>query len=161
MTNQDLRDLLTSLTSAQGGQNPVLSVEEVAAFESKHGITLPSEYRSFLLEVGNGVRGRFGLFQLGFWNDVPLLSSELARLAEEFDEDEAEACDDVQETIAGLLPISDAGCSSCYSLVIGGKGAGHIWYDNRVDGSFLEPVVDDVGQMGFRAWYGALLTART
>jgi SMI1 / KNR4 family (SUKH-1) len=36
---------------------PVLSEEELVAFERKHRITLPEEYRAFLLEVGNGGLG--------------------------------------------------------------------------------------------------------
>src|SRR5947209_1602571 len=41
----------------KGCVNPVLSEEELVAFERKHRITLPEEYRTFLLEVGNGGLG--------------------------------------------------------------------------------------------------------
>jgi uncharacterized protein (TIGR02996 family) len=41
----------------QGRLNPVLSEEELVAFEREHRITLPEEYRMFLLEVGNGGPG--------------------------------------------------------------------------------------------------------
>jgi hypothetical protein len=41
----------------KGCLNPVLSEEEVVAFERQHRITLPKEYRTFLLEVGNGGLG--------------------------------------------------------------------------------------------------------
>ncbi|MDY3558533.1 SMI1/KNR4 family protein [Gemmata sp. JC673] len=37
--------------------NPPLRESEVVAFEEKHRITLPEEYRTFLLEVGNGGMG--------------------------------------------------------------------------------------------------------
>ena len=33
---------------------PVLSEEQISAFEQKHQITLPEGYRRFLLEVGDG-----------------------------------------------------------------------------------------------------------
>src|SRR5262245_26584807 len=41
----------------KGRLNPVLSEEELVAFERKHRITLPEEYRTFLREVGNGGLG--------------------------------------------------------------------------------------------------------
>lgn len=157
MTNQDLRHLLNQLSAKP---NPVLSELELLAFEAKHGVALPSGYRSFLMEVGNGVEGLAGLFQLGCWHDEALPDSILARVAEEFDGDEAEACYEVEESLPGLLPIADAGCSSCFSLVVNGEAAGQVWYDNRVDGSYLEPVVDDEGPVMFRAWYAAALAVR-
>ena len=34
--------------------NPCLSEEEIEAFEHKHCITLPDDYRTFISEIGNG-----------------------------------------------------------------------------------------------------------
>jgi uncharacterized protein (TIGR02996 family) len=41
----------------KGRLNPVLSEEELVAFERQYRITLPEEYRTFLREVGNGGLG--------------------------------------------------------------------------------------------------------
>ncbi|MHC5613600.1 MAG: SMI1/KNR4 family protein [Nostoc sp.] len=44
---------------------PCLSNKDIQVFESRHNITLPSEYRDFLLEVGNGGTGPgYGLSSL-------------------------------------------------------------------------------------------------
>lgn len=50
--------------------HPPLTEEVVREFEVAHRITLPAEYRGFLLHVGNGGAGPYyGLFKLGEMDD--------------------------------------------------------------------------------------------
>lgn len=50
--------------------NPVLSENEIQRFEAKHGISLPTDFRMFLLHVGRGGAGpAYGLFNLGEIDD--------------------------------------------------------------------------------------------
>jgi hypothetical protein len=46
--------------------NPPATDEVVRAFEIQHGLNLPADYRSFLMEIGNGGAGpSYGLLPLG------------------------------------------------------------------------------------------------
>ena len=49
--------------------NPTLSEADVQSFETKYDIELPSDFREFVTQVGNGGAGPFyGLFQLGLFD---------------------------------------------------------------------------------------------
>ena len=50
--------------------HPPLSEKAVREFEAQHRVTLPPEYRGFLIQVGNGGAGpAYGLFKLGEMDD--------------------------------------------------------------------------------------------
>jgi len=64
-----LRSTNTKIFGADGHSfvlNSPLSESDVLAFENRHRVRLPAEYRSFLVHVGNGGAGPFyGIFPLG------------------------------------------------------------------------------------------------
>lgn len=50
--------------------SPVIAEDRVREFEQSHSIRLPSEYRDFLVQIGNGGAGPYyGLFSLGTVDD--------------------------------------------------------------------------------------------
>ena len=51
--------------------NPPIAEAEVHRFEHRHGISLPDDYRAFLIQAGNGGAGPYyGLLPLDNWNDA-------------------------------------------------------------------------------------------
>jgi hypothetical protein len=144
--------------------------EDVAAFESEHGVRLPDDYRQFLTRVGNGGAGPYyGLFRLGKmddgfdygpWGDfVGRLSSPFPhtnacndlsgkpddQAAMDSDEYDAliEAFDQKyynSRQVDGAIPICHLGCALRQWLVISGPEAGNVWCDDRADHKGLHPL---------------------
>lgn len=123
---------------------PVLSEQDLAAFESANGIQLPAEYREFLATVGNGGAGPFyGLEPLdSFGRDLsrpfPFTESTERVSAEELD-----AFGD-RDDYPGILEFCHQGCAIYAYLIVNGPTYGTIW-DGRED---FRPT-----GLTFAAWY--------
>lgn len=152
---------------------PTLSEADVAAFEAQHRVTLPENYRTFLLEVGNGGAGpHYGLFPLHgegmrdvdreerfraghlatpfphtqAWNpdyDVPVLGR--SGPVDRMTEDEYFD----ERWTTGSLIVAEFGCGAFHRLVITGTARGQVWFDDRAADNGLVPEAD------FHAWYEA------
>ena len=159
--------------------NERLSDKDISAFEKKHRISLPEEYRNFLIEVGNGGAGPdYGIHKLGTadedkpwskddwlvgvlskafphtsaWNPVPEDS--------ETGEPNEEALDEIEEEYFalrqsnGAIPISHHGCNIRYWLVVTGPERGNVWLDRRTEWGGLSPIsVGDAERVAFLNWY--------
>lgn len=163
--------------------NPCLSAEEVARFETKHGITLPADYKLFLTTIGNGGSGpAYGLFSLQNWqleldiDDPRFLATPFPHtgkwnLLQEFDTSR----DDYTDTeafqqweqeyfsnrhITGSMRICHYGCAIYYLLVVTGEEAGHIWVDDRSSDYGIYPALSKTtgDKLSFSAWYDEWLT---
>jgi len=70
MEHLDVPAVLEAIARLRIQLNDPISESEVATFEQKHGILLPSDYREFLTRIGNGGEGPFyGVFPLGAMDD--------------------------------------------------------------------------------------------
>jgi hypothetical protein len=102
---------------------------ELEAFEGSIGITLPDDYRDFLLRFGNGGAGPgYGLLSLKeaiheFGND-PLQS-----LARPFipPRSARTKVDDRAYPEDGLFPLAHMGCGHMWMIVVTGEARGAIW----------------------------------
>lgn len=141
---------------------PCLSDKDIQVFESRYNITLPSEYRNFLLEIGNGGAGPgYGLSGLSgiesedvipeklypenyeilskpfpltkAWNDLDLIVNNNTDLVSKNDD----YFDD--KFIHGTLTITNYGCGIYAMLVITGEQSGKIWIDDRTNDNGIYP----------------------
>ena len=62
LTELDRRDSRRKVFGANGHDyklNPPLPVSVIEAFEQRHGVSLPEDYRRFITEIGNGGAGPY------------------------------------------------------------------------------------------------------
>ncbi len=148
---------------------PTLSEYELKAFEQKHGITLPPDYRLFLKEAGNGKEERsdapiiainagagpgYGLlpleetsgecdpktpFPLTQSTDVQMTSG-AAQAAQKLEDWEDE------EPCPGVLQIAYHGCAFFSYLVVNGPAYGTVWDADMSLNSFFAT------GLSFAAW---------
>jgi hypothetical protein len=139
--------------------NPPCSEAELEAFENKHHIHLPSDYRTFLKHVGNGGAGPYyGIYPLEKWDNfaswvmdhVPddLLASpcplqpELSRSSDW--QDEFGKISPYQ----GTFSLGSQGCTYAIQLVVTGPWVGKVVY---VDADGQTPYM--LRESDFLSWY--------
>jgi hypothetical protein len=143
---------------------PRLSIETVSAFEREHAITLPAEYRDFLLYAGNGGAGPdYGLVPLHDAvprDDAPayreLLSQPFPYTVQLTPEEFAPLGDDdplwdeffSDRLIRGCLRLAHNGCNNWDLIVVNGPAHGTVWSDCRGSCQGLVPQ-----EKGFYEWY--------
>lgn len=151
-----------------------LDPDFVEAFERVHAITLPGEYRSFLLQVGDGGDGPgLSMRPLGAPHDdsAPWEPGQIAAgpdepdrfLADPFafvDAVDLDPAGATLQTTAGALHLFDHGCALWDLLIVTGPSAGEIWLDRLADEEGLRPALDEHGERtGFAGYYCRWLRA--
>lgn len=111
--------------------NPRITTDQLRDFEALHGVTLPDDYRQFLLEAGNGGAGPYyGLMSL---ENCPVYG-DLARPFALTADWEMPGDTEPEYRIPsayrdGCLAISEHGCGYWSFLVVTGPAAGTVWDD--------------------------------
>lgn len=163
-----------------------LALPDIHSFEQHHGVTLPSDYRGFLVHVGNGGAGPFyGIFKLGEMDDndgcspwpegfVGSLSAPFPfaeawndltgrpypdRVSNEQYERDMDAFEKTYwRPIDGAIPICHMGCAMRIWLVVTGAEAGQVWLDDRASDKGFTPITASGDKrMTFGEWYLAWL----
>ncbi|MBN3905058.1 MAG: SMI1/KNR4 family protein [Nostoc sp. NMS1] len=135
---------------------PCLSNKDIQVFESRCNISLPSEYKNFLLEIGNGGAGPgyglSGLSGIEYEDVIPekLYQEKYEILSKPFPLTEAWNDLDLivknrndayfdNKFIQGTLTIATYGCGIDAILVITGEQSGKIWIDDRTNDNGIYP----------------------
>lgn len=154
---------------------PPLAESKLTAFELEHGISLPAEYRAFLLNNGNGGEAFFKLGEMDHgwdfspWKEgdgfVGVLSRPFPYTESwndltghvEYDpdrpEEEERRYEHMEEAfekryyqaLDGALPLAHLGCATRLWLVVSGAERGNVWCDDRANHGGLRPVLNGEG----------------
>ena len=108
---------------------PVLSKEEIRAFEQKHGIVLPEGYRRFLLEVGDGcdMFDGFDFLPLGAKREVENYAEPFPFTEYVVEGDEPLSDGFWNQVTQGTLELIDIGCGQTFQLIVTGPCRGEVW----------------------------------
>ena len=155
-----------------------ISESELIDFEKTHNITLPYDFRMFILAFGHGGCGPYyGLLSLQkgvlelpqntqqsainklsapfrfntLWNSEDI-EGDIDFQQDEYDD--VKWCD-------GMLRICHEGCGYFINIVISGEQRGHLWLDGRVSEAGIFPLsyYDTGKEIRFLDWYIAWLDA--
>jgi hypothetical protein len=135
--------------------NPPLAEIDLLGFEERNRISLPKDYRDFVLNVGNGGAGPYyGIYPLlpdnvhhGMSEEYPIDVSVPFPHSKDWNEgweraydwETGQSPDDSLDTeyfdsghITGTLCICDYGCGNFFLLAVNGSEKGNIWVDGRL-----------------------------
>lgn len=165
--------------------NPIINKDEVDNIEMTKGIKLPPDYKTFIMEIGNGCTGpEYGLLPLQEsmidfkLNTKPQINLSIPfSYSENWNEDwifdidweNGERPDDVlldnymnTTHISGCLQICHIGHGCTYLLVVNGCEYGNIWTDDRADYGGINPLLNKEGmKVTFIDWYINWLNEKT
>jgi hypothetical protein len=158
--------------------NPCLSEAEITAFEQKHQIELPEDYRNFLLHIGNGgACDGYGMYPIEdyfggldaeqasqqypdflsapfphttAWNDYDLMDMD-----REY-EDEYNDGYYAHRYIQGSVLLAYQGCTIELRLVVSGAEKGNVWMDDRGADTGIVPLHSPYHpekHLDFFTWY--------
>ena len=142
--------------------NPPLSERAIETFEAKHQVVLPSAYRVFLLQIGNGGDGPpdFGLQQLGeaaddmagiereTWTALPFSAKPFPFTKPWIWEDGEGSSEGTREQVEhGSLCLGTDGCAAYWHLIVTGPEQGNVWLFADVG------ITPTVPRRDFLQWY--------
>lgn len=143
--------------------NSKLTEEEIQNFEAKNQLTLPSEYREYLKNIGNGGAGPFyGLLELEdndnnltdlsmefpYTYDKPLKLVEvyetMDEMGDENEEEQEQFLNEIYEkSVRGIIFLAHEGCGMYSVLVVKGEEYGNVWYFDFANDAGTYPLTSE------------------
>jgi hypothetical protein len=142
--------------------NPTLGTEDVNRFETRHCITLPAGYRSFLLSVGNGGLGppSYGLTALDepaddmrgeearFWSELPHVRDPFPFTRFwVWETGEISTEGTIEQARHGSICVGNDGCGMYWHVIVTGPERGNVW---MICGEGTQPTAP---KRDFLQWY--------
>ena len=149
--------------------NPILTEDYISSFENEHEISLPTDYRLFLKEVGNGGAGPYyGMFKLedfyqsrlgdnsginigrNFLQTPFLYTIDNPFVNRDWDENltDEEYVKECNKDISGTITLSHHGCGYFDMLIVSGEEKGKVWHDATISHCGMKRIFDS-----FTEWY--------
>jgi hypothetical protein len=125
--------------------NPPLAPERVVEIEQAIGISLPEQYRKFVIEFANGGAGPdHGIHPLERVVNPKLVSRKvLESIARPFPVPrDVDAMRELGWLPPGTLEVAEIGCGGAYHLVLSGADRGYVWVVNP-DGDWSPELSDE------------------
>lgn len=146
-----------------------VSEAEIIAFENEYSITLPDEFRTFLLEVGCGAGPYYGIYsfekmrrEINDWKDFLNKANNLNGSFKFNNKDTSEYIElkkngvkgyfyKILSSIEGWIPICHQGCTYYSILVLNGDQKGKVWSMNEEAFQILPEKV--IREVSFYDWF--------
>jgi hypothetical protein len=141
---------------------PPMSENDIRTFETRHRISLPDAYRSFLLNIGNGGDGppKYGLVALGsaaddmrddearVWTELPLVAEPFP-FTKSWCWEGGNRSDEgtVNDVNRGSIYVGNDGCGMYWFVIVTGLERGNMW---MICGEGLQPTAP---KRDFLQWY--------
>ena len=162
--NRSIRDQVHGAQDHKYHMDPPVPLELIGAWENANGVSLPTDYREFLLRVGNGPCGPgFGLNSFPQQNPLAGRVCQINGIVVSSDPRSAEQYSKATRDDQGFLRISTYGCAMDAILILTGDFAGQVWLDGAGTGDvspfppvlhdLSRPDVDNRVRYSFLEWY--------
>lgn len=188
LRDKDAHELLFGASTHHYQLNEPLTTAEVAQFEEDYKIQLPTQYKAFLTELGDGGAGPgYGLMplqiaveksaQIGkpftYTADDPCMLEQCVHFNVEMEKNlsadkleklqadkEKYIQEEYEKATEGIVFLSGQGFGMYDVMVVHGEGAGSVWWFNFADEVGVIPYQLEHGEpLGFLDWYELNLDA--